>query len=125
MCQRRTVFTPITVEYGSPMRMFPKAPKALSRFHEIVNERGKQLRLLPFAQLARLSEPTEHLTVDLRPAKISVIVQPQLTSEGVRVVVQGFMKTRLIGWHVALHGFYKYPDEAIAEMADEEFKDFD
>jgi hypothetical protein len=106
------------------MRTYPKAPKALSRFHEIVNERGNQLRLLPFAQLARLSEATEHLTVDLRPAKISVIVQLPL-SGGVRVVVQGFMKTRFIGWHVALHGFYKYPDEAIAEMEDEEFKDFD
>ena len=106
------------------MRIFPKAPKAASRFREMVNERGNQLRLLPFAQLARLSEPTEHLTVDLRPAKISVIVQPQ-PSGGVRVVVQGFVRTRLIGWHVALHGFYKYPDETIAEMADEEFYDFD
>jgi hypothetical protein len=97
------------------------------KFREIVNERGRQLRALPFFELqSRHITSPEHLSIDSRDATISVIVQPQ-PSGGLRVVVQGFMSTppfRRIKT-VALDGFYKYPDESIATMPEEEFYEFD
>jgi hypothetical protein len=89
-----------------------------------VNERGESLRKLPFEGLKRLgTQPTEHLTLETRPATIDVIVQ-SLPEGGIRVVVQGFLKA-LIGKDVALDGSYKYPDETIGPMPEEEFWDFD
>jgi hypothetical protein len=88
------------------MRTFPKA---LLKFQAIVNERGAALPALPFEELVRRGEaPIEHVTVESRPATIGIIVQP-LASGGIRVVVQGFMKAKLVGQNVALDGFYKYP----------------
>ena len=104
------------------MRTFPKS---LTRFREIVNERGNRLRTLPFEELKRLVDaPIEHLNVESRPATIGIIVQP-LPSGGIRVVVQGFMKAKILGQNVALDGFYKYPDETVAPMPDSEFYEFD
>jgi hypothetical protein len=89
-----------------------------------VNEHGEKVREPPLEELERAgTRPTEHLIVDSRPATISIIVQ-SLPEGGVRVVVQGFLK----GWvfkDVALDGFYKYPDETIAPMPNEEFFEFD
>jgi len=88
-------------------------------------ERGERLRRIAFEDLKQLTaEPTQHVTVESRPATIAVIVQP-LPSGGLRVVVQGFMKGRFIGKHVALDGFYKYPDGTVAPMPSEEFYEFD
>jgi hypothetical protein len=102
-------------------------PRSLGTFRKIVNQRGDQLRKLPFENLKRLTaEHPEHLTVESRPATISIIVQPQ-PNGGLRVVIQGFMDTRFLklGKHVALDGFYKYPDGSTAEMPNEEFYEFD
>jgi hypothetical protein len=103
------------------MRTFPKS---LATFRNIVEERGKQLRRAPFGDLKQLAQPVEHLRVESRPATIGIIVQP-LPSGGLRVVVQGFMEARFVGKHVALDGFYKYPDETVALMPPEEFYEFD
>lgn len=104
------------------MRTFPRA---LSKFRDIVNERGQRLRTFPFEELKRLSDaPIEHLTVESRPATISTIVEP-LPNGGVRVVIQGFMKAKLFGQNVALDGFYKHADETAAAMHNEEFYEFD
>ena len=105
------------------MRTFPKS---LATFQKIVDERGEQLRGLTFEELKQLaSHPIEYLTVEARPATIGIIVQP-LPSVGLRIVVQGFMEAELIpGKHVALDGFYKYPDGTVAPMASEEFYEFD
>ena len=104
------------------MRTFPTA---LSKLRDIVNERGARLRTLPFGELKRLAGgPIEHLSVDSRPATIGVMVQPS-TDGGIRIVVRGFMKAKLLGWSVALDGFYKYPDETVAPMPDEELDHFD
>jgi len=104
------------------MRTFPKA---LSKFRDIVNQRGQRLRKLPFEELKQLGDtPIEHLTVESRPATIGIIVQP-LPSGGIRVVVQGFMKAKLLGENVALDGFHKYSDETVAPMPAEEFYRFD
>jgi hypothetical protein len=80
-----------------------------------------------FEQLKQIgaSHEVENLTVESRPATIGIIVLPLPSSGGIRVVVQGFMKARLIGKHVALDGFYKNPDESVAAMPDEEFWEFD
>jgi hypothetical protein len=96
------------------------------KFQEVVDERGRQLRALPFEELRLVSKPTEHLSIDSRDATIDIIVQPH-PSGGVRVVVQGFMSTRWFRGikQVALDGFYKYPDETIAAMPAEEFYEFD
>ena len=83
------------------------------------------MRKLPFEELARLSEtPIEHLSVESRPATIGFIVQP-VPSGGIRVIVQGFMKAKLLGQNVALDGFYKYPDGTVAPMPNEEFYEFE
>jgi hypothetical protein len=66
----------------------------------------------------------EHLSVESRPATIASFVQP-LPSGGIRVVVQGFMKAKLLGQNVALDGFYKYPDGTVAPIPNEEFYEFD
>lgn len=100
-------------------------PKPLAKFRQIVNERGEQLRKLRFEELKQLGDaPLEHLEVDSHPATIGIIVQ-SLPSGGIRVVVQGFMKARILGKHVALDGFYKYADETVAPMPDGEFYEFD
>jgi hypothetical protein len=113
------------VEYPCKFVIMRTFPKALSKFREIVNERGARLRGLPFEELAQLGEsPIEHLCVESRPATISIIVQ-SLPTRGIRVVVQGFMKAKLLGQHVALEGFYKYPDGTVAPMSNEDFYEFD
>jgi len=100
-------------------------PKELAGFREMVNARGEALRKLPLEDLKRLNaEPTEHVTVGARPATISVIVLDAVDG-GVQVVVQGFMKARLIGKDVALDGFYKHPDGSVSPMHDKEFYAFD
>ena len=99
-------------------------PKSRAKFQEMVNERGARLRRLPFEDLKQLSVPTEKLIIDSRPATIDIIVQ-EVPSSGVRVVVQGFLKARFLGSHVALDGFYKYPDETLALMPVDEFYEFD
>ena len=104
------------------MRTFPKS---LATFQKIVDERGERLRKLSLEELKKLpDEPTEQLVVESRPATIDVIVQSK--SDGsLRVVIQGFMKARFIGKHVALDGFYKHPDGTISRMPDREFFKFD
>ena len=104
------------------MRTFPTA---LSKFRAIVSERGERLRRVPFEELKRLgNSPIEHLTVESRPATIGIVVQP-LPDGGIRLVVQGFMKAKLLGQIVALDGFYKYADETVTPMPAEEFYQFD
>ena len=103
------------------MRTFPRS---LATFRKIVEERGERLRELAFEELKQLTSlPFENVTVEARPATIGIIVQP-LPDGGLRVVIQGFMKARFIGAHVALDGFYKYPDGTVAAMSDEEFYEF-
>jgi hypothetical protein len=98
--------------------------KAASKLQDIVNERANQLTKLPFQKLKLLSyTPTEHLTVESRPATIDIIVQP--LPAGIRVVVQGFVKAKLLGKNVALAGFYKYSDETVAQMPEQELYQFD
>jgi hypothetical protein len=105
------------------MRTFPKS---LATFRKIVDERGERLRRFTFADLRRLTaEPIEHITVESRPATISIIVQ-DIPDGSLRVVVQGFMKARFfLGSHVALDGFYKHSDESVTSMPDKEFYEFD
>jgi hypothetical protein len=92
----------------------------------MVEERGSCLRQLPFIELKRMaSHPIENVVVGSRKGTIALIIL-SLPSGGIQVVVQGFLKSRFMpGSSVACHGFYKYPDETISEMAAEEFWDFD
>lgn len=101
-------------------------PKSLAKFQQIIQERGKRLRSIPFEEVKQLAtQPVEHITVESHPATISVIVQP-LPDGSIRVVVQGFMKARLLpGKHVALDGFYKHPDGTVTQMASGELYDYD
>jgi hypothetical protein len=105
------------------MRTFPKS---LAAFRKIVNERGEQLRKLAFGDLKELTDGlTERITVESRPATISVIVQP-MPDGSLRIVVQGFMKARFVpGKHVSLDGFYKHPDGSVTPMPSSEFYEFD
>lgn len=106
-----------------PMRTFPKS---LATFRKIVNDRGEGLRKLTQDELKKLpAEPTEQLIVESRPATIGVLVQSKPDGT-LRVVIQGFMKARFIpGKHVALDGFYKYPDGTVSTMPRKEFYEFD
>ena len=92
----------------------------------MVKQRGSRLRQLPFEELKQLAtRPVEHVTVESRKAKIGIIVLPS-PSGGIQVVVQGFLDHHFMpGKSVALDGFYKYPDETVAEMTAEEFWGFD
>jgi hypothetical protein len=124
LSKRERLIASVRVEYPCKFPIIRTFPKALSTFRNIVDERGARLRKLPFEELARLGEtPIERLSVESRPATIGIIVQP-LPSGGIRVVVQGFMKAKLLGHNVALDGFYKYSDETAAPMAEEEFNQF-
>ena len=102
-------------------------PRSLETFREIVNARGHKLRDLSYHEIEQLHDsPIEDLVVDSRPATIATIVQP-MPDASLRVVLQGFMNARLfpILKHVALDGFYKYPDGSVKPMPDDEFYDFD
>ena len=102
-------------------------PRSLATFREIVNERGHELRNLSYQEIEQLDDsPIEDLVVDSRPATIVTIVQP-MPDASLRVVLQGFMNARLfpVLKHVALDGFYKYPDGTVKPMPDEEFYEFD
>jgi hypothetical protein len=100
-------------------------PKALGTFRKIVEQRGQRLRERSFAELKQLAnQPVEQITVESRPATIGIIVLP-IPSGGLQIVVQGFLEHRFIGKSVALDGFYKYPDETVAAMKEEEFCQFD
>ena len=104
------------------MRTFSKE---LALFRVLVDERGQKLRQLSFTELdAQRGTPIEHVTVGSRPATIGVIVQT-ISDGGIRVVVQGFLKAKYLGHHVALDGFYKYPDQRVTPMRSEEFSNFD
>ncbi len=51
-----------------------------------------------------------------------------LASGGVLVVIQGYLKSRWFGSFVstfALDGFYKYPDETMAPMTQEDIWEYD
>ena len=93
---------------------------------QIVNERGQNLRKLPFDQLKTISQ-MERVMIDKREATISVSAEP-LASGGVLIVVQGFMKSRWFGGLLSafgLDGFYKYPDETMAMMTREDIFKYD
>ena len=95
--------------------MLNRRKRPYARFQSLVKERGNRLRKLAYEQLKRINEPTEWLTIESRPARIATMVQ-SLPSDGLRVVVQGFIKVRLVPmvYQVSLDGFYKYPDETMA-----------
>jgi hypothetical protein len=99
--------------------------KASATFQDIVKERADGLRELTFHDLEQLADaPTEHMVIDSRPAKTSIIVLRLAASGGLRVVVQGFLKARFLGWHVSLDGFYRYPDETSAALTREDMWDY-
>ena len=96
-------------------------------FRELVNKRGDELRKLEFAKLTQLvRHSAEQITIGNRKATIALIVQPQL-SGGILVVVQGFMAGKFLRFvkDVALDGFYKYSDETMAPMSDEDMRLYD
>jgi len=103
------------------MRTFPKS---LATFRKIVDERGERLRNLSLEELKPLGGAIEEVVVESRPATIGIIVQSK-PDGSFKVVVQGFMKARFFGKHVALDGFYKHPDGTVSPMPDEEFYKFD
>ena len=104
------------------MRTFPRS---LDDFRQLVNARGSELRRRPYHELQSLTDaPVEDVTVNSRPATIATIVEV-MPDNSVRVVLQGFMSAQFLGKHVALDGFYKYPDGAVKPMSDDEFHDFD
>lgn len=91
----------------------------------MVKDRGARLRQLPFAELKHLIDLGEHVEINGRKADIGIILVP-LASGGVQIVVQGFMEHRFMpGKSVVLDGFFKYPDESVAEMRRDEFWEFD
>ena len=106
------------------MRTFPKA---LAEFRRMVEARGAELRSLSHQDLLEAgNRPVEHLVVQGRRARISIIVQSRADG-ALRVVVQGFMPGRLFFFvmNVALDGFYKLPDGSVEPMPDRELYEFD
>lgn len=83
---------------------------------------------MSYDELLRLAdEPTEAVVVGNRRGQVGVIVE-KCEGERLKVVVQGFISAfeslpTIKG--IALHGFYKQRDGAVAEMSDEEFYGYD
>jgi len=102
------------------------SPKALDAFRRLVSERCDALRALSYEQLlAPERRTTEHVIVEKRRATVSTIVEPK-GERLLRVVVQGFMPTRIrVGASVALDGFYKRADGVVEPMPEQEFHEFD
>ena len=98
----------------------------VAEFRQLVQLRGQELRSRRFDQLVGFpTSESEEVAVGSRSGRITVNVEPQPDGK-LRVVVQGFMKTRIhIGSHVALDGFYKHPDGMVSPMADDEFYGYD
>ena len=92
----------------------------------MVQERCAHLRQLSLAEIKQLANhPVETVVVKSRKGTIGIILLP-MPSNGVQVVVQGFLEHRFMpGKSLALDGFYKYPDETTAPVTTEEFWDFD
>jgi hypothetical protein len=97
-----------------------------ARFQEIVQQRGDELRRMPFSELADLREPTEWIEVGGWLGSIATIIQP-VDDGRLLVVVQGFLPVRWLPFlkHVGLHGFYKLPDGSVTPMAGHELYEFD
>ena len=97
-------------------------------FQRLVDARGAALRALPHEELlAAAYQPTEHVEIRGRGARIGIIVEPR-PDGSLRVVVQGFMPVcRLLPGiaSVALDGFYKRPDGTVEPMPRDEFCEFD
>ena len=94
----------------------------------MVDERGAHLRSQGFEELLRRSKSHsgESVSVDSRPASIVTMID-MMPDGSVRVVVKGEMEPRLlpIGHHVAIDGFYKFPDHRVVPMTDRELYEFD
>ena len=102
------------------------ASRSLVAFRTMVHRRSEQLRELAPEDLRRAGdEPIQRVTVGARRGTIAVIVQ-QTPTGALKVVIQGFLRKRLVPIKdVAIDGFYKYPDGAVADMSPDEFYDFD
>ncbi len=102
--------------------------KPIQEFQRLVADRADQLRVLTYQQLLEAEESVDYVTVGLRRGRISTILnRGTLPSQGIRVVIQGFLKKRFFPmiWSVALNGFYKYPDETTAPLTREDIWEFD
>jgi hypothetical protein len=100
----------------------PKQHNPVAMFREMVSCRGKKLRALSFGELGLLANsPVEQLQVGSRSAAIGIIVERKREGE-LLVVLQGFMEARLLPFvkHVALDGFYKYPDGKVTPLSDQD-----
>jgi hypothetical protein len=97
-------------------------PRQAATLQEMVNEHGQMLRGLSYGELQALSEPMRHFQIEGRKARIATIAEK--AGDEVRVVVQGLVKA-LIGYHVALDGFYKGAQGGVRDMPEEEFSNYD
>ena len=84
---------------------------------------------MSFSEIRQLKDtPVETVTVGGRRGQIATIVDTEtLPSGGMRVVVQGFLRKRLVSMisDVSIDGFYKYQDEKIAPLPEEDMMEFD
>ena len=103
-----------------------RRPASPSKLRELVSAKGRLLRSLSFEETQQLAEtPEEELAIGSRHATLYTIVEPG-PDGSLRVVLQGFMKLRFFpfGSHVAVDGYYKHPDGAVAPMKDRELYEF-
>lgn len=105
--------------------------KGRALLQQIVEERGRGLRSLPYDALEQMvGEPAEVITVQSCPGTIGVIVEAQESPGMLRVVVQGSLNGRwLPRWlplaYVAVDGFYKYRDGDVSPMPWHELQNYD
>jgi hypothetical protein len=94
----------------------------------MVAEHVSTLRELTYDQLKEIQEkPVEYVAVEKRRGRIATYLDKDMPSQGIRVVVQGFLKRRFFPmiWDEAIDGFYKYPDQTTVELDREDKRDFD
>jgi hypothetical protein len=100
--------------------------KETRAFHEMVDERGRELRRLDYQDLAGMETlPPACVKVGRRNGKIACLYQ--LETEGrVAVVIRGDLNTWLpCVKRVFRHGFFKYPDGRVADIPLDSLYDYD
>ncbi|MGI9070762.1 MAG: hypothetical protein ACR2JB_05390 [Bryobacteraceae bacterium] len=107
--------------------MPPKHTREAETFAQLVKDKGRSLRVIPYERLELLGDqPAEEIVFGRRKGRISVIVE-RCNEERVKVVVQRFLDGSWFARlkHVALDGFYKCRDGSVVEMRNEECYGYD
>lgn len=100
--------------------MEEKRPEPRNELREAVRKRGRELRALPFEEIAKRAWPEQVFAIQGRRAWINVWVQLQ-GNDRARVVIQGNLQQRVLRAE-ELDGFEVNALNQVRDMSDEELE---